>query len=164
VRWIDVRFVVLALVLAACTSAAPPAFRPRPPGRSMATATMLVVQQGTTIDLFDRATGARLPFSVAGELVGAFGDTAVALIEVEMRSRLATYGHRQEHPFISDELPFDIAENGCLLAVEAGRGEVLLGYGSSHSSCDHQEHVQQWVAVDLRTRHVRVVPAPQLAF
>ena len=125
---------------------------------------MLVVQDGQTIDLFDRTTGARLPFSIVGELVGALGDSAVALIECEMRTRISAYAHDQTYPFISDEVPFDVAENHCLLAVEAGRGEVLLGFGSSHSSCDHREQVQTWVAVDLRTRHVRIVPGPQLAF
>jgi hypothetical protein len=159
------RLAVLALLLAACSAAArAPAFQPRPPGRSMATPSMLVIQSGKYIDLFDRSTGARLPFSIGGELVGALGDSAVALIEWEMRTRIAAYAHDQHYPFISDEIPFDIAENHCLLAVEAGRGEVLLGFGSSHTSCDHREHVQQWVAVDLQTRHVRIVPGRQLAF
>jgi hypothetical protein len=159
------RLAVLALLLAACSAAATvPVFRPRPPGRSMATPSMLVMQNGKYIDLFDRTTGARLPFSIGGELVGAFGDAAVALIEWEMRTRIAAYAHDQTYPFISDEIPFDVAENHCLLAVEAGDGEVRLGFGSSHASCDHREHVQTWVAVDLRTRHVRIVPGPQLAF
>lgn len=158
------RLAVVALLLAACSHASTPAFRARPPGRSMATPSMLVIQNGQYIELFDRTTGARLPFSVVGELVGAFGDSAVALIEVEMRTRLAAYAPGNRHPFTSDEVPFDIAETSCLLAVEAVRGEVLLGFGSSHASCDHREAVRRWVAVDLRTAHVRVVSAPQLAF
>jgi hypothetical protein len=51
-----------------------------------------------------------------------------------------------------------------MLVIQNGQTKVLLGFGSSHASCDHREHVQQWVAVDLRTRHVRVLPSPQLAF
>jgi hypothetical protein len=158
-----VRTLVLAVLLVACSAPRTPVFYPRPPGRSMTTPSMLVVQQGTYIDLFDRASGARLPFSIAGELVGSFGDSAVALIEWEMRTRLAAYGHGNEHPFISDEIPFEVTGTYCLLAVDVAPGEVRLGFGSSHSSCDHREQPRQWVAVDLRTRHVRILPRVQLA-
>jgi hypothetical protein len=161
VRWIGVRFVVL--LLAACTSAAPPAFSPRPASRSMTTATLRIEQNGRYIEAVDRATG-RSAVTVVGELVGTLGDSAVALIEVEMRTRIAAYAPGRKFPFISDEIPFEIAENGCLLAVEAAPGEVRLGFGSSHAQCDHRAEVQHWVAVDLRTRHVRVVSEPQLAF
>lgn len=126
---------------------------------------MHIVQSGSTIVLIDRPTGDRLPFSVIGELVGTLGDSAVALIEWDMRTRISAYAHDQTYPFISDELPFDIAENNCLLAVDAGHDEVLLGFGSDHSNCDHDARPEHWVAVDLRTRHVRVLPpGPQLAF
>ena len=163
------RLAVLALVvavgLAACGSpAAVPAFRPRTPSRMMTTASLRVVQNGSNIALIDRATGDRLPFSVDGELVGTLGDAALVLIEVEMRTRLAAYAHGQKVPFASDVLPFDIVENGCLLAVQAAPGEVRLGFGSSHSACDHGAQVTDWVAVDLRTAHARVLPRTLLAF
>ena len=155
----------LVLLLAACSATATtPAFHPRPASRMMTTPTMRIVQNDSTIVLIDRASGDRLPFSVVGELVGTLGDAAVALIECEMRTRIAVYAHDEKFPFISDELPFDIAQNSCLLAVDAGRDEVLLGFGSDHAACDHHARVQHWVAVDLRTRHVRVVPGSQLAF
>jgi hypothetical protein len=78
------------LRLAACTATATtPAFHPRPASRMMTTPTMRIVQSDSTIVLIDRASGDRLPFSVVGELV----DAAVALIECEMRTRLAAYAH-----------------------------------------------------------------------
>jgi hypothetical protein len=155
---------LLVLLLAACSATATPAFHPRPASREMTTPTMRIVQNDSTIVLIDRATGDRLPFSIIGELVGTLGDSAVALIDWEMRTRMSAYAHDQTYPFISDEIPFDIAESSCLLAVDAGPHEVLLGFGSDHVACDHGARVQHWVAVDLRTRHVRVLPGPQLAF